>query len=170
MSERAVEFYRKENGRIPVEEFLDELPMKHREKAIRSLMLLEEFGELLGEPYIKYMGDDIFELRIWIRRRNIKKTIKGGWKMSDLSAYIKKQLDNPEFRDLYEKSEGEYQVAREIIKARIERQMTQKELSEKTGIRQSNISRIENGNCSPTVETLEKIAEGLGKKLEIRFV
>ena len=48
--------------------------------------------------------------------------------------------------------------------------MTQKELSEKTGIRQSNISRIENGNCSPTVETLEKIAEGLGKKLEIRFV
>ena len=90
--------------------------------------------------------------------------------MSDLSAYIKKQLDNPEFRDLYEKSEGEYQVAREIIKARIERQMTQKELSEKTGIRQSNISRIVNGNCSPTVETLEKIAEGLGKKLEIRFV
>ena len=64
MSERAVEFYRKENGRIPVEEFLDELPMKHREKAIRSLMLLEEFGKLLGEPYIKYMGDDIFELRI----------------------------------------------------------------------------------------------------------
>ena len=43
MSERTVEFYRKENGRIPVEEFLDELPMKHREKAIRSLMLLEEF-------------------------------------------------------------------------------------------------------------------------------
>ena len=33
MSERTVEFYRKENGRIPVEEFLDELPMKHREKA-----------------------------------------------------------------------------------------------------------------------------------------
>ena len=56
--------------------------------------------------------------------------------MSDLSAYIKEQLDNPEFRELYEKSEGEYQVAREIIKARVERQMTQKELSERTGIRQ----------------------------------
>ena len=45
--------------------------------------------------------------------------------MSDLSVYIKKQLDNPKFRKLYEKSEGEYQVAREIIKARVERQMTQ---------------------------------------------
>ncbi|MGN0721277.1 MAG: helix-turn-helix domain-containing protein [Anaerovoracaceae bacterium] len=90
--------------------------------------------------------------------------------MSDLSMYIKKQMENSEFKELYEKNEGEYQIAREIIKARIEMRMTQKELSEKTGIRQSNISRIENGNCSPTVETLEKIAEGLGKKLEIRFV
>ena len=90
--------------------------------------------------------------------------------MSDLSMYIKKQMENSEFKELYEKNEGEYQIAREIIKARIEMRMTQKELSEKTGIRQSNISRIENGNCSPTVETLEKIAQGLGKKLEIRFV
>ena len=90
--------------------------------------------------------------------------------MSDLSMYIKKQMENSEFKELYEKNEGEYQIAREIIKARIEMRMPQKELSEKTGIRQSNISRIENGNCSPTVETLEKIAEGLGKKLEIRFV
>lgn len=90
--------------------------------------------------------------------------------MSDLYMYIKKQMENSEFKELYEKNEGEYQIAREIIKARIEMRMTQKELSEKTGIRQSNISRIENGNCSPTVETLEKIAEGLGKKLEIRFV
>lgn len=64
MNERIIEFYIKGNGRIPVEEFLDELPLKHREKAIRSLMLLKEFGELLGEPYIRYMGDDIFELRI----------------------------------------------------------------------------------------------------------
>jgi len=90
--------------------------------------------------------------------------------MSDLSKYIREQMKDPEFKELYEKSEGEYQVAREIIKARIEKNMTQQELAEKTGMRQSNISRIENGSCSPTVETLCIIAEGLGKKLEIRFV
>ncbi|MBQ6901260.1 MAG: helix-turn-helix transcriptional regulator [Firmicutes bacterium] len=90
--------------------------------------------------------------------------------MSDLSKYIREQMKDPEFKELYEKSEGEYQVAREIIKARIEKNMTQQELAEKTGMRQSNISRIENGSCSPTVETLSIIAEGLGKKLEIRFV
>ena len=90
--------------------------------------------------------------------------------MSDLSKYVREQMKDPEFKELYEKSEGEYQVAREIIKARIEKNMTQQELAEKTGMRQSNISRIENGSCSPTVETLSIIAEGLGKKLEIRVV
>ena len=96
--------------------------------------------------------------------------MKGGLDMSDLSKYIKTQLEDFEFRELYEKSESEYQVAREMIKARIEQNMTQQELAEKTGMRQSNISRIENGSCSPTVETLSIIAVGLGKKLEIRFV
>ena len=48
--------------------------------------------------------------------------------------------------------------------------MTQKELAEKSGLKQANISRLENGVVSPSVETLEAIAKGLGKKLEIRFV
>ena len=48
--------------------------------------------------------------------------------------------------------------------------MTQKELAEKTGIRQSNISRIENGSASPTIDTLARIAAGLGKQLKIDFV
>jgi transcriptional regulator with XRE-family HTH domain len=36
-------------------------------------------------------------------------------------------------------------------------------------IRQSNISRIENGNSSPAVATLQQIADGVGKKLHIEF-
>ena len=54
----------------------------------------------------------------------------------------------------------------ELLKKRC---MTQKELAERTGIRQSNISRIESGACSPTVETLSRIAAGLGKQLKIEF-
>ena len=49
------------------------------------------------------------------------------------------------------------------------KRLTQKELAERCGIRQSNISRIENGSCSPTVATLQALASGLGKKLDIRF-
>ena len=45
-----------------------------------------------------------------------------------------------------------------------------KELSELSGVRQSNISRIERGMCIPNIPTLEAIARGLGKKLKIEFV
>jgi transcriptional regulator with XRE-family HTH domain len=48
--------------------------------------------------------------------------------------------------------------------------MTQKELSEKTGVRQSNISRIEKGDCVPTLTTLKALAKGLGKTLKIEMV
>ena len=64
----------------------------------------------------------------------------------------------------------EYEAIRAVIAARLACNMTQKELAEKTGIRQSNISRIENGSASPTIDTLARIAAGLGKQLKIDFV
>jgi DNA-binding XRE family transcriptional regulator len=57
-----------------------------------------------------------------------------------------------------------------IAKARKEAGLTQKELAEKCGIKQGNLSRLENGVTDPSIETLEAIANGLGKKLEIKFV
>lgn len=89
--------------------------------------------------------------------------------MSDLKRYIEKQMDDPEFRAEYEASETEYQLTRALISARTASNLTQKELAERSGVRQSNISRIENGTCSPTVATLQALAEGLGKKLVISF-
>ena len=64
MSDKSIIFYKKENGRQPVSEFLEGLPKKHRIKALRSLQLLEEFGEDLTEPDTKYIEAGIFELRI----------------------------------------------------------------------------------------------------------
>ena len=89
--------------------------------------------------------------------------------MSDLKRYIEKQMDDPEFRAEYKASETEYQLTRSLIAARMASNMTQKELADKSGVRQSNISRIESGSCSPTVATLQALAEGLGKKLVISF-
>lgn len=59
-----VDFYKLPNGKVPVEEFLDSLNIKMRNKALDSIMLLEEFGNNLREPHSKSMGDGIFELRI----------------------------------------------------------------------------------------------------------
>lgn len=47
--------------------------------------------------------------------------------------------------------------------------MTQKELADKTGIAQSDISKIENGNGNPSIRTLQRLAKGMGKKLHISF-
>ena len=89
--------------------------------------------------------------------------------MSDLKKYLDKQLSDPAFAKEYEKQRPEYEAIRAMIAARLDCNMTQKELAEKTGIRQSILSRIESGTCSPTVETLSRIATGLGKQLKIEF-
>lgn len=60
----SVDFYRLPDGKAPVEEFLDGLNPKMRNKALDSLLLLEEFGNTLREPHSKPMGNGIFELRI----------------------------------------------------------------------------------------------------------
>ena len=95
--------------------------------------------------------------------------MKGSTLMSDLQKYKQKQLKDPAFRAEYELTRPEFEVMRVLIDARISQNMTQKELSERSGVRQSNISRIENGTCSPTIATLEALANGMGKKLVISF-
>jgi len=70
----------------------------------------------------------------------------------------------------WDELEDEYQIVENIVKARIEAHMTQTQLSEVTGITQSDISKIENGNGNPSLKTLRKIAHAFGKKLKIEFV
>lgn len=90
--------------------------------------------------------------------------------MDDFTKYLKKNLENPEFRKEWDALETETQIMRSLIEARIETGMTQKQLSEKTGINQSNLSRIERGNGNPSVATLERIAAALGRKVSISFI
>ena len=90
--------------------------------------------------------------------------------MSDFKNYLAQQMEAPAFAAEYEAQRPEYEAIRAVIAARLACNMTQKELAEKTGIRQSNISRIENGSASPTIDTLARIAAGLGKQLKIDFV
>ena len=89
--------------------------------------------------------------------------------MNDFKKHLHEQLRSPEFAVEWERQTPEREYIKAIIAARIDQKLTQKELAERTGLRQSNISRIENGNCSPTVATLRQIAAGLGKTLYIEF-
>lgn len=58
-----VDFYKKENGECPVQDFLDSLDSKMRAKLLVGFALLEANGPQLREPYSKHIGDGIFEIR-----------------------------------------------------------------------------------------------------------
>ncbi|MEN6356393.1 MAG: helix-turn-helix transcriptional regulator [Armatimonadota bacterium] len=82
---------------------------------------------------------------------------------------IRQQLieEDSEFATALEELAPEYEVARQLIKARLERGMTQEELAAKVGTKQSNISRIERGQQNTSIGLLNKVAKGLGKKLHV---
>jgi len=79
-------------------------------------------------------------------------------------------LKNKEVKNELKKNEAEYKIIEEIITARIEKNLTQKNLAELVGTKQSNISRLESGNYNPTIDFLQKIATAMDKKLEVRIV
>ena len=90
--------------------------------------------------------------------------------MDDFRKYLDQQLQNSEFTAEWNALEPEYQIIKAIIAAREEKKITQKALSAKTGITQADISRLENGEANPSLKTLKRVAEALGKKLHIEFV
>lgn len=90
--------------------------------------------------------------------------------MDDFDRYLNEQMKDPDFKKEWDENEARYQLMMMVLRVRNEEQLTQSELAERTGLRQSNISRIENGQSMPSIATLAKIAQGLGKRLEIRFV
>ena len=83
---------------------------------------------------------------------------------------ICKGLKDPEIREEYEALQPEYAAIQAMIDARVRSGMTQKELSEKTGIAQGDISRIERGNANPSLRTLQRLARGMKITLRLEFV
>jgi len=76
-------------------------------------------------------------------------------------------LKDKKIKYAYEKLGPEFAVIEMIIKKRIERGLTQKELARKIGTKQSAISRLESGTYNPSISFLQKVGEALGAKLKI---
>lgn len=64
LSKFEVNFYKQENGDCPVKQFLDSLDNKMKAKILKMIKLLQQNGNELREPYSKFLGDGIFELRV----------------------------------------------------------------------------------------------------------
>ena len=90
--------------------------------------------------------------------------------MSDFRNYLNKQLENPDFKKEWDYLEPEYNTMQAMIDARKRCNMTQKELAERTGIDQSDISKIESGNANPALSTLKRLADGMDMELMLEFI
>lgn len=89
--------------------------------------------------------------------------------MSDLAKYRDRQMQDPEFRAYAEEMQPFADLAKAVVGARLERNMTQQQLSKLTGLAQSDISRLESCEGNPSLKTLIRIAEGLDMRLQISF-
>jgi len=87
--------------------------------------------------------------------------------MKDWKDFKKELLQDPEVKKGYDALELEYSIIAQVIQKRLDRGLSQKQLAEKVGTKQSAISRLEGGNISPSIVFLEKIAKALGGKLQI---
>lgn len=90
--------------------------------------------------------------------------------MLTLNDAIAKKMEDPEFKAEWDALEPEFQIVRAIIEGREEKGFTQAQLAEATGINQANISRLENGTGNPSLQTLKRLAAGMGMKLKLEFV
>lgn len=90
--------------------------------------------------------------------------------MSDFRKYLGEQLKDEEFKKEWEATECEYNLVKSLVAARKECHMTQKELAEKTGINQADISKIETGNANPALSTLKRLADGMDMVLKLEFI
>jgi transcriptional regulator with XRE-family HTH domain len=90
--------------------------------------------------------------------------------MTKFDDYLAEQLKDEEFRKIYEDMQPEFDIIRAMVDARISKNLTQKELAERTGIHQSDISKLENGTRNPTINLLKRLAEGMDMVLKIEFI
>lgn len=88
----------------------------------------------------------------------------------DFDRMLEKELKDPQFKEAYDSFEPEYTVMKMLIDARKSRNMTQKQLSEATGIDQADISKLECGQSNPTLNLLKRLADGLGMSVKLEFI
>ena len=89
--------------------------------------------------------------------------------MFTLDEFKAEQMKDPAFAKAYKEIQPEIAVIQAMIEAREKSNITQKELSRRTGIAQTEISRIENGSRNPSIKLLQRLAAGMGMSLKISF-
>ena len=84
--------------------------------------------------------------------------------------FLAEQLQDEEFKKEYDNLQPEFDVIRAIVDARVFQNLTQKQLAERSGINQADISKLENGTRNPSINLLKRLADGMDMALKIEFI
>ncbi|NTJ41537.1 helix-turn-helix transcriptional regulator [Agrobacterium larrymoorei] len=90
--------------------------------------------------------------------------------MTKIADLKKRLMDDPGFREEYEKADAEFQLIEALVSARTRAKLSQAEVARRVGTTQSAIARLEGGGVSPSISTLRRYAEATGAKLEINLI
>ncbi len=90
--------------------------------------------------------------------------------MTKFNDYLNDQLKDPAFKKEWDALEPEFSIMQAMIDARRTSGLTQKQLSERTGIAQADISKLESGNANPSLKTLQRLAAGMGMRVKVEFL
>jgi DNA-binding XRE family transcriptional regulator len=90
-------------------------------------------------------------------------------KLKTFDQLAEEWMKDPKFRKAWANIQPEYQLARQMIGARLKSKMTQKELARRAGTGQAVISRLEGGNAKPSFSLVQKIATALKTNLTFTF-
>ena len=87
----------------------------------------------------------------------------------DWEDFEKELLARPGFKQALEETRLEYEIARALIKARLEKGLTQAEIAKRMNTKQSVISRVENARTMPSLAFLKRLAAVLDASLQVQF-
>lgn len=101
-------------------------------------------------------------------KRISKKDKKLGYQMIPFSKIRAEWMKDPEYRKIHEASAFEFGILKAIIIARARQKLSQRELAEKIGVKQSALARFESGRTNPTLGFLKKVVSGLGLSVTVK--
>ena len=90
--------------------------------------------------------------------------------MSEFREFLEEQLQDKELKKEWENIQPEMDIIRAMVDARISQNLTQKELAQRVGMHQADISKLENGTRNPSLKLLKRLAEGMNMTLKLEFV
>lgn len=83
--------------------------------------------------------------------------------------FEKELFKQPGFKEVQEETRLEYEIAKALIKARVEKGLTQAEIAKRMHTKQSVISRVENAKTVPSLSFLKRLAQVLDASLQVQF-